>query len=252
MKLHYLHYVWYKAAAELKTLARKNYLSNLWWVLEPAVQVAIYYFVFGMIFERGGPGFEFSLMVGVLVWLWFSNAVSQAMKSIVSARAVISQIYIPKYIFPLIPNLVACIKYHILMVLVLVVFIANDFPGWNWLYLPLLILAQLLLTLAFGLLFAAIVPFLPDLEILLRNVLRLGMFCSGVFYSVDRVPEAWRDYFLLNPVANMIEQFRRVLLQDLPPDFAGLAGVMLGSLLLIAATCFFIGRNDYRYAKLVI
>jgi lipopolysaccharide transport system permease protein len=78
------------------------------------------------------------------------------------------------------------------------------------------------------------------------------MFCSGVFYSVDMLPERVQEYFLMNPMANIIDQYRSVLLSDLPPDWSSVLVISLASLLLLGAGIYFIGINDQKYPRLVI
>ena len=131
-------------------------------------------------------------------------------------------------------------------------------PTGGYALLPALILLQFLLGLGCALVFAAIVPLLPDLVVVLENVIRLMFFLSGIFFAGDRIPEEYRFYFYLNPVAQLITSYRDVLMHgagSTPDEFVLMLG-QLGWIAGIAIALMAIGllllrKLDRVYPRLV-
>ncbi len=196
-------YLLYKIKATLKAQAAKNYLSYLWWIFEPILLMGVFYLVFGILFQRGGEGFELFLLVGISTWLWFANSVTTAMLSIEAARGIIQQVYIPKVIIPLVPLVplgVAIFKQAIVFSLLLLFLIVSGKFSEQWVFFPLAVLTQILLNVAIAMIAAAFVPFLPDMQFIIAPGLQALMFCSGVFYTVDRFPENIQALFCMTSV----------------------------------------------------
>src|SRR5690606_24175274 len=79
---HYLDLISYKAYADLKAEASRTYINYLWWVLDPLMSLMVYYVVIGLLFQRGGPGFIFVLLVGIIFWRWYSESISHGASTI--------------------------------------------------------------------------------------------------------------------------------------------------------------------------
>ncbi|MDE0349059.1 MAG: ABC transporter permease [Gammaproteobacteria bacterium] len=83
----------------------------------------------------------------------------------------------------------------------------------------MVVITQLLLTLAFGATVAFVCCWIRDLTFVIRSGLLLMMFCSGIFFAVERMPPAYQEVFRLNPMALLIEDYRTVLLDGVVPEF---------------------------------
>lgn len=247
-------YIIEKVKANLIAETADNHLGFLWWLLEPVMIIGAFYFVFGILLQRGGPGFIYDLMVGVVCWIWFSNCVTSSMLSIKSAGGIINQIHVFKMVFPLIEVLVATSKQSIVftLLLLLLVFVREPNSYSYWLVFPIVIAVQFLLILAVSFFLAAIVPFIPDLRFIIRQALRLAMFCSGVFYSLDRIPVQYHQNFLLNPMANLIHQYRAVLLHESGLNLQALLMISLFSVVVIILSFTIYRKYDRLYPRLVV
>jgi lipopolysaccharide transport system permease protein len=96
----YLQLIQIKVAGNLKAESSRDYLGYLWWLIEPVLKMLAYYFVFGMLLSRGTEDYVAFLMTGLIPWLWFAQTVSRSSTSIVSGKALMMQVYIPKIILP--------------------------------------------------------------------------------------------------------------------------------------------------------
>lgn len=220
-----------KVSLNLRSEASKSYLNYVWWVLEPALFVAVFYLVFEALLQRGGENFVAFLVCGKIPFLWYSRGVQNSSRSIMAGRGLISQIYIPKAFFPIVVLLQDAVKQTFVFALMLIFLILYGIDvTWTWLYLPLVIGTQVLFILASGLLAASLVPVIPDFKYIISTGLMLLMFGSGIFYSYKEVVEPqYQDLFLMNPMAALIKNYRQILLEHSVPDF--------GHLVLIAIVC---------------
>ncbi len=247
-----LDMLWFHAVSRLKAEVQQTYLSYLWWVLEPAFLIIAFYFVFEVLLQRGGPGFIYNLLVGVVVWTWFANAVSAASGSIFMASGLINQVNIDKALFPLSVVLTHTIKQAIVFGLLLVFLAFATGLQSSWSFLPALLITELLLILSVASLAAALLPFLPDLQYVISLLIRFFMFCSGVFFTVDMIDKRYQEYFLLNPMANLIDQYRAILLRGESPSWFSLFIICVCSLLIFWLAMTLIHRFAALYPRLAI
>ena len=98
-------------------------------------------------------------------------------------------------------------------------------------------------------LFAAITPLLPDMKLLLENVLRGLFFLSGVFFDISSLSEPYASWLRLNPIATVIDELRKVLMWEESPAWDHLLTISAVSLVLITAGLAMMRRNESRYAK---
>ena len=178
---------------------------------------AVFYVVFKFLRARD-EDFIYFLIVGVTTWLWFSNSVSNATQSLNTAKGVISQVKIPKVIFPLINVLTGIYRQFFVFVILLSVVGTLVGVSASWTYLPLLIVLELLMIVAAAATAAFVCAWLPDFRFIIASGLQLMMFCSGIFFDISSYSADVQSWFRLNPLAVLLEQYRTVLLHGRAPD----------------------------------
>ena len=94
--------IWYRAWGTLRSQVSRTYLNALWWVIEPMIQMAAYYFVFSELLNIRTGEYAFHLLVGIAIVRWFSAAFSGAAGSITGASGLMNLVNVRKIIFPLI------------------------------------------------------------------------------------------------------------------------------------------------------
>jgi len=249
---HYFQLWRSMVSAKLRSDVSNNYLSYLWWIFEPALTLAVFFVVFGLLFDRGGPAFVDFLLVGVATWAWFQKSVSNSTMSIMMARSLIMQVYIPKTLPPLVSVGQDTVKQMLVFAILLCYLLIRWEPvSAAWFAFPLLVLVQLLLAAGAAMLAAAVTPVIPDLRFIIGSSLQLLMFGSGIFYAIDDIPEQYRHYFEVNPIALLIGMYRDVLLHDRLPDSGSLLYVASVGLALCLAGFSLLNRFDRTYARLV-
>jgi lipopolysaccharide transport system permease protein len=157
--------VLYKAYAEIRADASKSYLGLLWWILEPILYMAAFYFVFEHGIRKGADNFALFLLCGLVPWKWLSSAVQACSNSIINNRFILQQIYIPTIIFPSTVVVSITMKFIVVFTLLVIFIVASGFyVNAYWFCLPLVLLTQFFLIVAMAFIAAAFVPFLPDLR----------------------------------------------------------------------------------------
>ena len=205
--------IYYKAKVHLRSEASNTYLSYLWWIFEPIISLGIYYLIFGVIFARGTENFVPFLLIGLVTWQWFGNIVSHCCNSINGNIALITNVSFPKVILPSVNIIMDTVKFFVVFAILLVFLWVYGFtPTADYIYLPLVFFCQHLFNTMAGNMVAAVVPFAPDLKIIISNVLRIAFYMSGILYAVSDLPEHVQFYFEFNPMAQIIQAYRDILM----------------------------------------
>lgn len=242
--------IFYLVASGLKALHRNTALGYLWWLLDPLLNTVIYYFVVVIVFNRGGDGYGAYLIVGLIVWRWLSASVSAASQAIVSQAGIISQVYLPKIVFPITVTVTGVINFIFGLAVIAVFFLAwGMVPGLAVLWLPLVMLAQLLFTLALTSVLAYICVFLRDTDTMVSHLMRLWFFGSPVIWLEDMIPPRVQWLVSLNPMAHLLTAYRDVLITRTTPDAGALLAISSASLGVSLFMVYFYSQNEHRIIK---
>ena len=250
---HHRNIIYYKARIHLISEASRTYLSILWWIIDPIIQMAIYYVVFGVLLNRGTEDFVVFLLIGLITWQWFANSITHAIGAIDGNRDLISQINFPKIILPSVTLVMDCFKFIIVLAL-LISFIAyyGIPPTEHYLALPLILLAQHFINCAAANFSALLVPIIPDVKMVVQNVLRAGMFLSGILYDYHALPEKVQVYFEFNPLAQLIDAYRAILLHNQWPDFQILGVIAAIGFVLVFLSDALLKHYDHKLPRILV
>ena len=245
--------VLYRGFSELRAEAARSYLGIIWWVMEPALFVVVFYLVFEMGFRRGSDDFVPYLLCGLVPWKWFDGTVRSASTVLSGSVGLMRQLYLPKYLLPAAVIVTNTLKFFIVLAILMVFLSLYGVQAFNGalVYLPLVVLVQLLLIIGVGGLAAALVPLLPDLRYVVNYGLMMLFFMSGIFFSLsDMSPEAQR-YLVFNPMLLVIDAYRAVLLDAAMPSMSRLAAVASASVAMIFAAIYLFRRFDRVYPRVM-
>ncbi len=197
---------------DIKLKYRSSYLGLLWTLLEPILTTLILNYVFGSMLGRGDDLFVIYILVGRLIYSFFSGATKTAMRSIRRYSGMIKKVYVPKYIYPLSAILSNFVTFALsLIVLVLACIIKRvEFTSQVFLiFIPLIIL--LVMALGVGMFLATFSVYFRDLEYLWDVMLMLIMYCSAVFYHVESLGGSTQKLIILNPLYTVIASCRNII-----------------------------------------
>lgn len=249
---HLWRYALYRAYLNLVGEASRYYLGWLWWLLEPIAMTGVFYLVFTYIRSSNIENFAYFLIVGITMWLWFANGVSNSTDSIAVSRSIISQVRVPKLLFPIIAVSSATLKQGFVFAIVAILMGAIFGLNAAWFSLPVLAFTQFIMILAVASTVAFVCCWVRDVRFIVRSGLTLMMFCSGIFFSIEGLRPEHQELFRLNPMFVMIEQYRLVLMHAGVPDFLWCAKVAAVGILWLLGVRLAFERYDVTLTRRVI
>lgn len=245
-----LELILYKTYTDLKAEAARSYLGLLWWIIEPVLYLCAFYILFVLVQKRGGTDFVPTFLCGAVVWKWFDSGLKGGAHAIGAHRGLLQQVYVPKYIFPVIAVLGSTARFIPVFLIFAVFLLLYGIPAQvTWLAAPMIMLTQLCLVLSLAMLVGAITPFLPDLKAVIDNGMMVLFFISGVFFNINEVHEPLKSYLLLNPMAGLIDEYRNVMIRGIWPDTGRLAIILFSSIALGGLALVLLKQMDHKYGK---
>ncbi len=246
----YREFILSSIVTELKTEYAKSYIGYLWWILDPVLFMFIYVFVVSIVLKRGGPGFPVFLFSGLLFWRWTSSSILRCTSSIVSKRSILSQIYIPKFILPLIRTGVDSIYFlfSILVLLLLLVIYKIPFTLHILEFIPIF-LVQYLFIFGMGLWLSHMGVYYYDVDRVLGFILRVVYYLSPGLYALEAIPLPYRQWFWVNPLTTVMISSRNAFMYGKSPLYLNLLIWTIINLLLIYTGLKKLYKFDRTYAK---
>ncbi|MCC7387764.1 MAG: ABC transporter permease [Phycisphaerales bacterium] len=238
------------AARNIRGRYKGQALGSAWSLLDPLMLLAIYTFVFGVIFRRvdaAGDGgiarYALEVFGGILIFGVFRDTVGAAPFLIVSHANFVKKVVYPLETLVVSQLLVALFNLAVglaVWLLGFVIFSEAHVPGPGILLLPVVILPVALLALGLSWFLASLGVFLRDLRTPVGSIMQMLFFLSAIFYRIEDVPEPYRAAIAWNPMAQAVAAGRAVMFGDAGPDWP-IWGAMTaaGVLLSLAGYAFF-------------
>jgi ABC-type polysaccharide/polyol phosphate export permease len=211
------------AERELRARYKQAVLGLAWALITPLALMT----VFTLFFDRavnvqtGGVPYPLFAYLGLLPWTFFSTSVSQGGQSLILNIPLLNKVAFPREVFPMASVGVACLDTSVALVPLGGLFVLYAFlPGVTAFWVPLLLLIQVAFTLGVTLIVSAVVVYLRDLRHALPVLLQIGLFATPVAYPITFIPASLRPFYVvMNPLAAVIDGYRRTLLLGLGPDW---------------------------------
>lgn len=203
---------------DVKIKYRRSVLGILWSVLNPLGMMVIMSIVFSQVFRGNIENFPVYLMCGQVIFNFYNEASSVAMTSVLGNASLIKKVYVPKYLFPM-SKVCSCFVNLLtsFIALLIVIVCTGTKLSWTVLLLFIPVLYVFLFSLGMGLLLSALVVAFRDLMHLYGVLLTAWMYLTPIFYPVDILPGWVRTIVELNPLTNIIEILRGVIMYGTVP-----------------------------------
>ena len=231
----------------VRTMVRRDVMGRytgsfggaFWAVLNPLLLMMTYFFVFGIVMEtkfKNDPsktGFALYFLAGMLPWLPFSEAVGRAPFVLLEHRNFIKKLVFPVETLPV--NLVVSglvTEFFGLILFLLALFCIRGSVPATALYVPLVLIPQILLTAGLAWFLSALGAFARDLGQIIGYMLTVLMFLTPIFYPEEQLPKFAAGVIRANPIYVLVHAYRAVLLESHAPDWRALGWLMLASMAL--------------------
>ena len=210
--------------------------------------------MFGYVFKSSEQYFAVFVFIGITLWDFFNKSLIQSVKVIKNNKAIVSKVYIPKFILLIIKMCVNGFKMSIsLLIIVAMLFVWRVPVTWNILYFIPILLTLFVIVFGFGCFLLHYGVFVEDLANVLNIVLRLLFYLTGVFWSImDRLPAPYNAYIGKgNPIAFLLTSMRECVLYGTAPNQKLLLAWFLIGLLISILGIRKIYKNENSYVKVI-
>lgn len=256
-KKHFKYFI-YAGKMELQTEVADSYLNWLWWVIEPICFMFIYSFVFGTLFGSKVDHFNIFIYIGITIWEFFNRMMLTSVKLVRSNKAIVSKVYLPKYMLVLIKMYVNTFKMLIsISILIGMLIISGVGFSWHIVFAIPVFVSLYLFTFGICTLLMHFGVYVDDLTNVTRIVLRMMFYLTGVFYDLasklDGIVSTQMAHHIAhaNPIASAIIALRDCLLYHKIPNLEYVL-IWLGIGLLLSilgiATVY---KNENSYVKMI-
>jgi lipopolysaccharide transport system permease protein len=240
---------------------KQSHLGLAWLVLRPLMMVAIFMVVRSFVgIDSGAVPYALLTYCAMVPWLFFQEAASNGVGSVVNHANLVKKIYFPREILPLASLAATSVQLLIgLVVLALMMAWYQWAPTWQVLWVPLLVLYTIVAALTISLAGAAVNVYARDASQGIPLLLGMAMYLTPVIYPLELVRRAlvdqqaaggWSDMlyalYLTNPMTGVIDGFQRVMLKGQAPDWGTMVpGALLVAVLLPLSYAFFKRAEAY-------
>jgi ABC-type polysaccharide/polyol phosphate export permease len=260
----------YLVQAEMKKRGSDTFLGNLWWILDPILQMVVYVVFITIIARRPAPDYPLFIFAAIVPWKWYSAVISDATTAVVRQEKLIRQIAFPKLVLPTATTVAGVVGFAWgllpLLVLMLLHRSTVDRLTIQLIWLPVIAGVQFVFTLASAILISAANVYFRDLGNAVGHALRLWWFLSPGLYSLANLEEIktiqdhpWLGFLAsMNPFAVLFEAYRAVI-YGAPdgvgpphmPDLAALGILLAASLAFLGLCILFFKRVEPDFAKVL-
>ena len=250
---HFRELLYFLTLRDVKVRYKQTLMGLAWVIIQPLATMLIFTLVFNR-FVRLNTGplpYPLFALSGLLLWLFFANAVTNSTNSLVSNANLITKVYFPRMFIPAASVGAGLVDLGVsFLLLIAMCFYYGVSLTVHVVFLPLFILLMTLLALGVGLLSAAVTVKYRDLRHALPFIIQLWMFASPVIYPASVVPQKWKWLLTVNPVAGIIEGFRASLIGQ-PFDWSHLSVSAAITLALLICSVYVFRRFEDTFADVV-
>jgi len=240
----------YLVKSGLKAEHRNSYLGYFWWLLDPLLNIAVYYFLVVIILQRGGEDYAIFLVIGLIVWRWISSSINSSANAVLRYSSIINQVYLPKFIFPLSFTITQLINFLFgTVVIALFLLIYGIMPTWRIVYFPVILIITLAFLLAVGAVLGFFTVFVRDIDNLLTHVIRIFFYASPIIWEGGRLPPEYGIFVAINPIAIIVNSYRDILMYHQTPDFLKLGIIFVVSIATIIFMLNYYRKNEHKIIK---
>jgi lipopolysaccharide transport system permease protein len=246
--------LYFLAWRDIKVKYKQSLLGVGWVVLRPVITMIVFSLLFGRLgkFPSEGVPYPIFVFLGLLPWTYFASSLSMSSASLVGGANLISKIYFPRLLIPLSSAISELLDLLVSMaVLVLMMFYYRIMPQPGILLVPFLMLGIFITVLGPGILLSAINVKYHDVRYVVPFLVQLLMFMTPVIYPVTFIPEKYRLFMYLNPMAGPIEAFRACVLGHVPVNVEGLAISLGVSVIMFAIGLLYFKRVERTFADVI-
>jgi ABC-type polysaccharide/polyol phosphate export permease len=242
-------------ARELKARYRGSVLGFVWSFINPLLLLSIYSIIFTVFLPVGKDlptPYPLFMFCGILPWTWFVASLNESAGSLIAGGNLIRKVLFPAEVLPIV-TVLANMVHFLLGLPILAIFLLYyraPLNATDLIWFPLVLLTQLILTIALALIVSALTVHFRDLKDLLANLLTFWFFATPIIYPMTIAPGIGRTLLNLNPFTHLAISYQEILFYDGPyGHWRWLIALMIGSVALFLFGYFLFDRLRDSFAE---
>lgn len=240
---HFRELYWAFTVREIKVRYKQTILGAGWAILQPLALTVIFTMVFGFLLSFGSGEIPYPIFAysALLPWTFFSNAVTFGSLSVVNNSSLVTKIYFPRELLPFATITAALFDFLIASVIFLIMFFFYKIQITpNLFYLFLIIPCIFFLTTGISLFLSTLNVIFRDIKFIIPLTLQIWFYLTPIIYSLNSIPDKYQRFYLLNPMAPLIDSFRDTTVLGTKPDlFPLVSAAIFSSFVFVAGIVFF-------------
>lgn len=261
MLLNYMHelyrfreLVWVWGFREIRVRYKQSLLGATWAILQPLVLMVVFTIVFSRFAKVPTDGIPYPIFsyTALLPWTLFTTAITFGVPSLVNNLNLVVKTYFPREILPI--GAVGAGFFDFLVAssifIVMMIYYRIELT-WTALWLPLVLIIQLVLILGVAFIGSALIVLYRDVRFIVPLGLQIWLYLSPVIYPVTAVPEQYLTLYMLNPMAGIISAYRQIILYGQQPPWAYLAISAVEAVLIFLAGYWIFKKLEASFADII-
>jgi lipopolysaccharide transport system permease protein len=247
--LQYRELLYFLTWRDLVVRYKQTVIGVLWAILQPFLTMITFSIFFGRYMKVPSEGIPYPIFSysGLLLWIFFSSALTNSGNSLIGNSNLITKVYFPRSIIPLSSTIASFVDYFIALgVLIAMMFYYGVFPKTQFIFLPIVLLSAFISTAGFGLWLSALNVKYRDIRYAIPFIIQILLFVTPVIYPVSILPEKFRWILALNPMSGIIDAHRACILGYKAINWSlFLISSFAGALILITGITYFRKTEDF-------
>jgi len=222
-----------------------------WAIIQPLALMLIFVLIFSTLLKIPSDGLPYALFVysALLPWTLFATSLSTAVPSIEASAGLLRKLYMPRVLFPTAAVMAGLVDFGIGFVIFLGIMLWYKVAfTYILLWIIPVLAVQLVFTLGLCYLLAPLNAYYRDVRAALPLTLQVWMYATPIIYPLSRIPESFRVFYMLNPMAGVIDSWRNVLAKGVAPDLSYLGIAAIGAVLLFMIGYFVFKKTEMTLA----
>lgn len=250
----YRELLFFLAWRDLKVRYKQTALGIAWAVLQPLATMLVLTVFFGRLAKMPSDGVPYPIFTycALLPWQMFTFVLTESGNSLVNNQYLLTKVYFPRLIVPIVPVLTALVDFAMAFVMMLGMMVFYGVaPKATILLLPLFVGLAVLAAFAVGVWLAALTVEYRDVRYTIPFLTQFWMFATPIAYPSSLIPAKWRFIYGLNPMSGVVEGFRWALLGTTPTSLAPLFASLGMVLILLSGGLIYFRRRESTLADVI-
>ena len=228
--------------SEFKLRYQNSYLGYFWTLIKPLLLFGVIYLVFTFFMPSGVENYAIYLLLGVLIWNFFSEATLIGMNAFLTKRDLVTKIYFPRGAL-IVASTLSSLVTLLLNLLIFFVFLALSgvAPGIEALFFVVYLIELYLIATGLTFILASLYIHFRDLQHIWEIFLQIGFWLTPIIYPITVVPYEYHSLIFMNPLARIIEYSRDIFIRHNVPSLW-----LNGILLLMTVVIFTLGYAIFK------